>query len=49
MPPIGNMVCLLENLPENVPIYRPDSCRFITIDEPCAVRENDENVRRVMD
>ncbi len=26
VPPRGNMVCLLENLPKTVPIYGPDSC-----------------------
>ncbi len=37
VPPRGNMVCLIENLSETVPIYRPDSCMFIKTDEPCAV------------
>ncbi len=32
------MVCLIENLPETVPIYGADSCMFAKTDEPRAVR-----------
>ncbi len=29
MHPRGNMVCLMENLSETVPIYGPDNCMFV--------------------
>ncbi len=33
VPPGGNMVCLMDNKLETVPIYGPDSCMFMTTDE----------------
>ncbi len=35
--PRGNMVGLMNNYPETVPIYGPDSCMFMKTDEPRAV------------
>ncbi len=37
VPPRGNMFCLMDNYPETVLIYGPDSCMFMKTDEPCAV------------
>ncbi len=37
MTPRGTMVFLMDNYPETVPIYWPDSCMFIKTDEQCAV------------
>ncbi len=38
VPPSGTMVFLMDNYPDSVPIYGPDSCMFMKTDEPRAVR-----------